>query len=368
MAIATWLEPLPTTSSSQALSVQAGTEVYARLKAEINAAGILDRSPGFYLPLIVLDFLGYGLCAAGIIAFEALLPLTLACLGFTFFSVQLAGLMHDGGHRAAFASKTLNDVLGCAAGAAIGMVFPNWTGHHNLHHARPNQEGLDPDLEIPFIATSEELFAKKQGLQRLIGRWQAYYYYPMGILVGFSNRLGTSNYFFRRRSRANLWRIALYLPGIFALFVSPFLLFSLDKAIFVFLLVHFSSGIYLASCFAPNHKGMQLLPPDTRMSFIEQQVITARSVSGGFLTDLMLVGLNHQIEHHLFPNCPRNKLRRLKPYVRRACEANGITYFEQTFVAANLFLLRHLAAVARGASTIRNKKSPAEPATHGAEA
>jgi fatty acid desaturase len=131
------------------------------------------------------------------------------------------------------------------------------------------------------------------------------------------------------------------------LFAAPFIVFPLDKAIFVFLVVHVTTGVYLASCFAPNHKGMPTLPSDARVSFLEQQVATARNVRGGFLTDLLLVGLNHQIEHHLFPNCPRNKLGQLSSYVQRVCAEEGIDYCEVGFVRTNQTLVKHLHGIAR---------------------
>ncbi len=322
---------------------------YARLKADIAAAGILRRAYAFYLPLILFSFAGYALSIWAIVAWTGYLPLLVACLCFSFFTTQLAGLMHDGGHRAIFRSTRANVWLGTAASAAIGMVLASWTERHNRHHARPNQEGVDPDMEVPFLALTRTNYESKDSTQRLAIRWQAYYYYPLGALVGISNRLGSLTYFLSHRSRANLVRFAIYLPSVVVLFAGPFLVFPLDKAIFVFLVVHVSTGIYLANCFAPNHKGMQTLPRDAEVSFLEQQVATARNVRGGFLTDLLLVGLNHQVEHHLFPTCPRNKLRQLGPYVRQTCLEQGISYCDVSFLNTNRTLVQHLHGVSRAA-------------------
>ncbi len=283
-----------------------------------------------------------------IVSFEAYLALTLACLSFSFFTVQQAGLMHDGGHRAIFRSTRANEIIGFVSSASIGMVFLNWKKRHNAHHARPNQEEMDPDLEVPFIAMTRELLQSKDSLQRRLGRWQAFYYYPLGSLVGFSNRLGSLSFFLRNPSVANFWRFCVYLPAMAAFFVAPFVIFPLDKAVFVFLLVHVSTGIYLANCFAPNHKGMQVVARDSELSFIEQQVSTSRNVRGGLVTDVLLVGLNHQVEHHLFPTCPRNKLGLLKPYVVQACDELGIEYVEESFIETNRSILGKLNAASSG--------------------
>jgi fatty acid desaturase len=323
---------------------------YAALKREVVAAGILRRSYGFYFPLILFSFGGYALSLWAVYAWETYLPLLLACLGFSFFTVQIAGLMHDAGHRAVFASRFANNCLGVATTAAIGMVFSNWIEHHNRHHARPNQEGADPDMEVPFLALTRTNFSAKDSAQRFTVRWQAYYYYPLGALVSISNRLGSISYFLRDRRAVNLLRLAAYIPAILLLFVAPFALFPLEKAVFVFAIVHVTTGMYLASCFAPNHKGMPTYALDDNVSFLEQQVVTSRNVRGGFLTDLLLVGLNHQIEHHLFPTCPRNKLGLLSDHVRRTCEEQGIEFCEVSFVRTNRTLVKHLHAVSRGAA------------------
>jgi fatty acid desaturase len=91
---------------------------------------------------------------------------------------------------------------------------------------------------------------------------------------------------------------------------------------------------------------------EDRLSFFEQQVVTARNVKGGFVTDVVLVGLNLQIEHHLFPSCPRNKLRRLVPYVRAACLEANIPYVEMGAIETNRFLMDSLTTVARGEAPV----------------
>jgi fatty acid desaturase len=341
------------------LSIPDATQAYSHIKLEARQAGIFDRSYGFYALLTAFAFVGYAASVAAIVHFDQAALIVLACLIFSFFSVQVAGLMHDSGHRAVFSSTTNNDILGYIAAGLLGMVFDNWKTRHNMHHAHPNQEDLDPDMEIPFIATSEEYYLKKGPLQRWLIRYQAYYYYPLGAIVSFSNRLGTITYFLKHGSLAGIWKVALYGCGVLFLFVSPFVAFAPEKALLVFLTVHVSTGIYLANCFAPNHKGMPQVGKAARLSFLEQQVITARNVRGGFFTDMALVGLNHQIEHHLFPFTPRNKLRLLQPYVRGACEQLGIEYTEVGLLETNKMLLRELRNVPQTAKLPLAQVQPA---------
>lgn len=347
MSVEAGVRPVSVSYARPGPDIALATTAYARLKAEITGAGLLDRAYGFYLRLVLFDICGYLFSLGAIVYFESYLALTLACVAFVFFTVQLAGLMHDCGHRAIFSSIRANNALGYVCSGLIGMSLDNWRERHNTHHAHPNQDELDPDMEIPFVATTRDLYLKKSRLQRLFISRQAFYYYPLGMIVAFSNRLGTLSYYRRTLSRRNAWQFAIYLCVLASLFVLPFVLFPLSKAIFVFLLVHLASGVYLASCFAPNHKGMAVVANDASLPFIEQQVITARNISGGFVTELFMVGLNHQIEHHLFPNTPRNKLHLLKPYVRRTCEELDIPYCEVGIVETNRMLVGELQDVAR---------------------
>ena len=67
---------------------------------------------------------------------------------------------------------------------------------------------------------------------------------------------------------------------------------------------------------------------EDRPDFLRRQVLTSRNVRGGRLTDVALGGLNHQIEHHLFPSMPSPNLRRARTVVRRYCEELGLDYVE----------------------------------------
>jgi fatty acid desaturase len=112
-------------------------------------------------------------------------------------------------------------------------------------------------------------------------------------------------------------------------------------------------GVYLGSIFAPNHKGMEM--PTERMDFLGKQVLTSRNVAGGRVTDGLLHvamgGLNHQIEHHLFPSMPTPNLRRSRKLVREFCAEIGVDYHETGLVrswAESLGQLRTASAPLRG--------------------
>jgi linoleoyl-CoA desaturase len=56
-------------------------------------------------------------------------------------------------------------------------------------------------------------------------------------------------------------------------------------------------------------------------------------------------GLDRQIEHHLFPRLPPNRLREIAPEVRAACEAHGVAYRTDTWGRTLAKALRHVRAL-----------------------
>jgi fatty acid desaturase len=83
-----------------------------------------------------------------------------------------------------------------------------------------------------------------------------------------------------------------------------------------------------------------------KISFLEQQIIATRNIKRGFFTDILLLGLNYQIEHHLFPHCPRNKLKLLTPYVKEVCGELNLEFTETNLFESNKIILRELNQVA----------------------
>ena len=79
---------------------------------------------------------------------------------------------------------------------------------------------------------------------------------------------------------------------------------------------------------SPNHFGMPVLGKNLSIDFLSQQVLTARNVRRHRWTDYCYGPLRCQIEHHLFPDMPLNRLREAQKIVRPYCEAHGIAYHE----------------------------------------
>ena len=76
-------------------------------------------------------------------------------------------------------------------------------------------------------------------------------------------------------------------------------------------------------------------------------MLTSRNVRGGWFTDLLLGGLNYQIEHHLFPSMPRASLRHARRLVREHCERLGIAYCETSLIGSYRAALSYLNLLGR---------------------
>jgi fatty acid desaturase len=191
---------------------------------------------------------------------------------------------------------------------------------HTRHHANPNHDDLDPDVAPGVVVWSSEA-ARGRGL---LTAYQAWFFLPLLTLLGISHKRdsvralcdGTVK---RPRLEGALLatHATLYLAALFTV-LNPLQALG-------FIVVHQALfGIYLGLTFAPNHKGMP--HPDGTEDFLRKQVLTSRNVRGGRLVDAALGGLNHQIEHHLFPAMPTPNLRKAQPIVEAYCAELGVPY------------------------------------------
>jgi fatty acid desaturase len=186
---------------------------------------------------------------------------------------------------------------------------------------------------------------------------------PVLFLQGFGLRLASILHMSRYRVRYPLMEPlsmivhqGVYL-GILFYFLNPW------QAVVFIMLHHGLWGLYLASVFAPNHKGMLVLDPDTGMDFLRRQVLTARNVKGHPLTDFWYGGLNYQIEHHLFPSMPRNNLGKAQRLVKQFCAEQGIRYHEVGMARSYVEIIEFLHQVS---SPLRRKPTASIPVQAGA--
>jgi fatty acid desaturase len=326
---------------------------FAVLSRQIRAANLLQRRGRHYAVRIAATLLAFVALWVGFVrAGDTWYQLGIAAL-LGLASTQLAFLGHDGGHQQICRTKRANDLVGLLIGdLLVGLSFGWWQDKHNRHHANPNHEEHDPDIGESILAfTTAHIATRTGGLYRLIARYQAWLFFPMLCFEGLQLHVAGIRSLIqgkhRRYRRTESVLLSAHLLGYLA---GVFLVLSPVKAL-AFLAVHQAVfGIYMGSSFAPNHKGMAVIAPGQQLDFLRRQVLTSRNVRGGWFTDLLLGGLNYQIEHHLFPNMPRPNLPKAQQLVFQYCQEQQISYTETSLVgsyAAALGYLHELGAPLR---------------------
>jgi fatty acid desaturase len=334
---------------------------YAELSKMIRQAGLLRRRYRYYTVKITLNVLAF---AGGWVAFAYLGDSWWQLLLAAFFALMFAQLSfvgHDAGHRQIFRNRRANDIVGICHGGLIGLSYGWWIDQHNRHHANPNHEQRDPDLDIAVLAFTTDQSGAKRGFLRWMAKYQALLFFPLLLLEGLSLHVSSVRMILRRdvkTPKVEAWlligHLATYLTVVFVV-LSPL-------TGVVFIVVHQCLwGVYMGCSFAPGHKGMPTVTIGHSLDFLRRQVLTSRNIRGGRWVDFALGGLNYQIEHHLFPTMARPNLRRAQPIVREFCAQHGIDYAQCGWLRTYQYVLRHLHAVGAPLRTTSHRPSLGTP-------
>ncbi|MCA1717348.1 MAG: acyl-CoA desaturase [Actinobacteria bacterium] len=320
------------------------TNQYAALKQLIKQNGLLDRQPTYYAGKITftLGLLAVSLTLVLILDNLWFQLLNAAYLAFVFVQVSL--IAHDCGHRQfSFRVSWKNEWLTLILGnLLLGVSRQWWIDKHNEHHGHPNQIDVDPDVDIPLLAFEEEQALDKRGLARFVVKYQAALIFPLSLLQALSMHHSGIQFLIEKRAKSTLAE-ALAMGTHFVVYFG--LLFSVLEPLqaLLFIGVHRGLfGMYMVSIFAPNHKAMPVLNRDSELDFLRRQVLTSRNVVAHPITDFWYGGLNYQIEHHLFPRLPRNKLREAQPIIKDFCRDHSIAYHETSVLQSYREILQHL--------------------------
>jgi fatty acid desaturase len=316
---------------------------YAVLKRLIQDAGLLDKRPAYYALSITTNLALWIICLVVLFTIGSVWIQALAAAALGIISGQLGFQLHDSGHRQMFASPGKNALVGLiTANLMLGMSYGWWVQKHNRHHGNPNDVDLDPDIKVGAIAYTDGQAQARRGAGRLAAMYQAYLFFPLTTFLAWSMHVTGVTYLIKERSRYRFLEFVLlaihatvYL-GAMLYFLGPW------SALLVVLIHKAVGGAYMASVFAPNHKGMPQTDSESRLDFVRTQVLTARNVRGHPITDLWYGALNYQIEHHLFPGMPRLNMRHAQPIVRQFCQERGIEYYETSFLESYRELLGFL--------------------------
>ena len=321
---------MPTLDDDGVGAQQRYVSLYTELLQTVRELGLLRRRQGYYLTRISLVLTALLAVAVGVVLLgDSWFQLLLAgALGLVL--VQVAFLSHDTAHRQVFDSAARNDWTGrILAGAIAGMSVTWWRTKHSRHHNAPNQVDKDPDVQLEAIAFTPDAVAKRGRLGQWIAARQGWLFFPLLTLEGLGLHASSLRHLLRRdANRLDRVDAAIVISRLAGYVAALYLLLPVGKASAFLGLQLAVFGVCLGAAFAPNHKGMPLVPAGMRLDFLRRQVLMSRNIRGGVLIDFAMGGLNYQIEHHLFPSMPRPTLRLVRPIVREYCAVHGIAYTE----------------------------------------
>lgn len=331
----------PTARSPRERQVSEFTE----LTRMVQEAGLMKRRYAYYWTrFVVLTAMLAGLVAAFVLLGPTWWQLVVAAV-LAIVLGQVMFLGHDAAHRQIFKSGRWNDWASLViANLYAGMSYGWWNHKHSKHHAKPNTLGADGDIDPGVLVfTTENLTKERTGLAAWFAKRQGWFFFPLLLLEGLNLHIsGVKTIFGRgevKRRPVEIAFVTLRLGGYLAL---VFWLLPVGMA-FAFLGVQLGIfGVYMGASFAPNHKGMPVVPASMKIDFLRRQVLLSRNISGGRWVDVFMGGLNYQIEHHLFPSMPSPALKKVQPMVRQFCADKNISYTETTLLQSYRIVIRYL--------------------------
>ncbi len=312
------------------------TNGYAELKQILKKQGLLERQPAYYTwrVALLIVLLTIGVVFLFVVHNFGLHLLNAVYLAFVFTQIGLLG--HEAGHRQMFHDSWKHDLIALIGGnLVVGMSYAWWLDKHNAHHSNPNHMDMDPDIEIPFLEfTGMEDLSGIGKFRQFLVKHQALIFLPALMTVSLGLQYNGVDFLLRKKAKYQVLEWILMIAHFALYFAIIFSRFVWWQAI-IFIVVHQAvTGVYLGSIFAPNHKGMPVLERESTMDFLHRQVLTARNIHANPITDFVYGGLNYQIEHHLFPSMPRNKLKQAQQIIKPFCQSHDISYHETNVIQA----------------------------------
>jgi fatty acid desaturase len=324
-------------------------EILTRVKAH----GLLEKKPSFYIirlaVISALALLFWGIGAALSFAYTfnpawiIAAFLVVAILGI--LSAQYGFIAHEAAHRQIFHNNKANDAVGLIlANLFAGLSYGFWLRKHNKHHQRPNQIGEDPDIAIRVLSFTTESKEQKKGIERWLSDRQGYLFPLLLLFTGFDLLVDSFAGLVKKDKplKIRILEFSLMMIRQFAPYVILGLMFGWFWAAALWMTMMMTFGFFMGAAFAPNHKGMPLVPKEAKLDFFSRQVLTSRNIKGSWLKDNLMGGLNYQVEHHLFPSMARPNLRKTNQLVKDYCQENNVTLVEMNLLASYMQIMKHL--------------------------
>ena len=284
-------------------------------------------------------------------------------LGMVIIGIGMAGVgmnvMHDANHESFSSKKWVNKLMGSSIYILAGNDY-NWKVQHNvLHHTYTNIQGLDEDIDAGRI-----IRFSKHAKWLKIHKFQKYYsLFLYGLLTmnwAITTDFKQSYQYLKRKlsygkfpNPATQWtkliigKIVYYSVWV----VLPLVLgFTWWQVLLGFFIMHYTAGIILSVTFQLAHvmPNTEMPLPDQNGNMDHTWAIHQLFTTSNFAPDNKLVefytgGLNHQVEHHIFPHISHIHYKKISEIVRETAKEFNLPYNEyKTFVKAFIEHIKQL--------------------------
>ena len=313
------------------MSISKTLDIFDELKAEVRAAGLLERVPvrgslemaAILLSMVLVYVVAFNWSALNPPAWA---PFTLG-LFMTVVFTRAVFVSHDILHLQYFKKKSLSFDLSYPFSALILSNSSSWWDFkHNInHHTWCNVPEKDEDINAMDGAFTQKRKGNKAWLRatKYLVFWGSMFFMYFAFIVQ------SYNFAIKRKLWGELAMMLAHWPLVWGVI---FYFLPFGDAVSVFLVLNFTLSPWLAFGFITNHLGCEVIDKkdSESLSWMELQMRTSRSLSGGALTHWFYGGLNTQIEHHLFPKAPRFNLLKVQKMTKDFAKKHNIPYFETT--------------------------------------
>lgn len=297
------------------------------------------------LKTIVMGLLYIGpfvLMLSGVFSSVSAILASWLVMGFGVSGVGMA-TMHDANHGSFSKKRWMNKLFGNSM-YLLGGFPPNWRYQHNtLHHGFTNIEGHDEDIAPPnVLRLSPHRPLKKIHRYQYLYAWFFYSIMTISwvIITDFRrlNKYKRMNVKFSGKRNYGKLMINLIVSKLlyFAIFlVLPMVIVPVAWywTAAGFLLMHLVGGLVLASVFQTAHvvpTSEYPLPNENGIldnNWAAHQLYTTCNFAPKSKVFTWLVGgLNHQVEHHLFPNISHIHYPKIADIVKQKAREFGVPY------------------------------------------
>ncbi|MET0342222.1 MAG: acyl-CoA desaturase [Polyangiales bacterium] len=250
----------------------------------------------------------------------------------------------------------------------------SWKKVHNVrHHQFTNIVGKDPDLNFAMLRLSARVPYRVAHVMQPVSNLLTTLGFGLALQLHVTGMLdilmqnGQLQVLSDRKPATVAKQTRIFSRKVLKHYAREYLFFPLlggplaPKVLVGNLVSEVLRDVWAAAIIYCGHVGARDYPegtePPTRAHWYALQAEGGRDCEVPGWVSILCGALDKQIEHHLFPRLPPNRLRQIAPRVRAICAEHGIEHRNESWP-------RTLSSVLRELTRLSSKKAEAEPARY----